>query len=49
MNTLSLQEAGLILRLIANQKLKPIFYKEHRPYMVVDKMEFQEVDVSNFI
>jgi len=33
------QEAGVILRLLANQKQKRIFYRERRPYLLADHME----------
>lgn len=33
------QDAALVLRLLANQKQKHVFYREKRPYLHVDKME----------
>jgi len=33
------QEAGLVLRLLANQKQKRIFYRERRSYLLADQME----------
>jgi len=33
------QEAGVILRLLANQKQKRILYRERRPYLLADQME----------
>jgi len=33
------QEAGVILRLLANQKQKRIFYRERRPYLLADTVE----------
>ena len=36
----SAMEAALLLRHIANQKQRTVFYREHRPFLLADKFEF---------
>ena len=33
-------DASILLRHIANQKQRPIFYRENRPYILADKLEY---------
>ena len=33
-------DASILLRHIANQKQRPIFYRENRPYVLADKLEY---------
>ena len=35
------QDGEIVLRLLSNQKQKPIYYRENRPYIVADKIEFE--------
>ncbi|XP_066918428.1 pre-rRNA-processing protein TSR1 homolog [Clytia hemisphaerica] len=37
----SKQDGELVLRLLSNQKQKRIFYRENRPYIVADKVQFE--------
>lgn len=43
----SQKDAGLVLRLLANQKQKPIFYREKRPYMLVDHVQMDSDNAEN--
>lgn len=36
------QEAMLVLRHIGSQKQRPIFFKDNRPHMMAEKVEFEE-------
>ena len=37
-------DASILLRHVANQKQRPVFYRENRPYILADKLEFGAED-----
>ena len=35
------QDALLMVRLITNQKLKPIYFREYRPHLMAENIQFE--------